>query len=756
MSSSVLSPLSLACYTEALRYLAQGYQPIRLERGTKEPRFGRWQTYQCTEALAPAHFYAGCNLGVVTGTRHPDNPSWCFISIDLDTSSTDDVSRDRLLSCVTPGVYPTRTGSFQHVQMFCNTDFPYKDRGNVVVNAHHDHPFAVSSINDKGKPSYAHIEIRGPYHQSMVPPSAHPNGWPMDWMGPPLHHYHVNNVPFLSRFRMQEILAILTEPNAAIHALHDAAPGTIHSSLISATGWMVNNSWPDQDISDRMDVFWDNLSEENATLDRTHADFDREWTVAVQQARRKFEDNAHPSKSAQADEGLNPKKNATKLPRVMAEWWEAKMGDANTPASVDDLGNVYVYQFGWWHKVQRTDITRVMLLNYTMVTGRDAHEAYTTLLSSLPNMPIVDPDLICCQTGTLNVRTLTVYPHSPEHGLLSAVPYDFAPGTPTPIYDQFMSDTFVQCHWGDYDERDQGMLDLDTETMKQTWEEFAGYSLTGSTALQSMLVFLGPTGSGKSTLAETIEWILPKGTVSGVALSNMSDARNHPHILSSRVNISYETGVSYGDASDFINSTAAGDTQSVRRMREESYSVQATTKLMFLGNRIMKTADTSGAIQRRMVTILAPNKRADASQRDITLSSRIRTEASGIFTRYVEAGNRVLERKRFLPSFFSIHALQESRDQGDSCRVWYLERCEYSTDVQMPNAMLYFDYQVWSKDRGFRPMNIIEWGTRLSGIGDHLRSKQARIKGTKGREVVRPIKFQDGVVPNLGTGGGQY
>lgn len=746
----------------AREYLRCGYWPIRLESGTKIARFGGWQNHRSSEDTLHKDFPDDCNLGVITGSPHPHSDNWSFTCIDFDFAPTDTTSRDQVLRALPEGVYPTRTGAYQRLQVFCHTDVVFKSAGKNLSEANPAHPFAISAIGRNGKPQLAQVEIRGPNHQSMVPPSRHPGGWPIRWLGPSLTSYTLATLPKLSKFRVQELIAILAEPKAAVHQLGEAAPGSIHNSVIAATAWMVNNQWPDHDVEQRMNEFWARLCQEYSDPGRTERDFHDEWTRAVKQARSKFEHDTHPTRAFKTVEGKGgtTKSQAeggkAKLARIMADWWKSEhTTEENGPPAVDHMANVRLYKDGWWQPQDKKNIVRDILEIFDVVTARDANEAYATLVSSLNAIPISNPDYICMRSGCVDIRTLTVLPHSPENGMLSCVAFDFDPDAPSPNYDKFMADTFRQRAWEE-DPRSPKEMEDDEQVMRDTWEEFSGYALTEYTGLQAMLIVLGPTGSGKSTLADTFSWILPEAVVSAVPLTKMADARNHPAILEARLNISYETGTAYTEAADFINSTAAGDLQSVRKMHSEAVQVRSSVKLIFLGNRIMKTSDTSGAIQRRMVTILAPTKRDNARDRDPSLPAKLRAEAGAIFSRYVIAGNRVLQRGRFLSSAFSDHITGDSQVKADSVRAWFGDRCEFDPRNQLPNDILYFDYSVWAKDRGFKPVNYQEWGSRVSNIDTELRSVQARVPGTQARQMVRHVSWQPGVVPNGGPGGGNY
>lgn len=750
---------------EAPLYTQQGYEPIPLNERSKLPIGRDWQKRDYPPSSAKRDFPFGCNLGVRTGTPDPGDSAWLYCAIDFDFSFNDTTSRERILRCLPPNTFPIRSSYGPRLNLHCLTDFEFQSAGKVVRKADEAHPFAVDEINEKGKPILAQIEIRGPGQQQMLGGSEHPgkpsrnvSPFTTRWLTVPLHHYHISELPRLSKFRLQELIAVLAEPTAAIHRLADAAPGSIHDSIVSAAAWMANNAWPDVDVQDRFELLWQQLTEEydEESLDRTERSFTQEWQTAINTARAKYEVDRRPSKSARQGPGPNGEEPKLRLPRLMADSWRNINTLDGVMPHVDPQGRIRSYSHGYWRERKPEDIRHELLTQFDTLTAKDAHEALNTLLNTLPRLPTPDPDLICTRSGCLSLSTLTLLPHSPDFHLISAVPFDFDPEPSAPVYERFLYDTFTQCSWEDEDNRTPNELEEDAKIMTDTWEEFAGYCLTTSTSLQVMLILVGPTGSGKSTLARTLEWIFPSGEVGAVSLSKMDDSRYHPAVLSKRVNISYETGMAYSEATDFINSTAAGDTQSVRRMREEATEVTSSVKMIFVGNRMMRTNDSSGAIQRRMVTILAPNKREDAESRLHDLPQQLRAESNAIFSRYVIAGSRVLARGRFLSSHFSVRANRDNRIRSDSVSVWFYARCEYDADTKMPNDMLYYDYRTWSIANGFKPVNNIEWGTRVSQINPEMKSKQVRVPGSKARQYVRPIKFQEGVQPELGPGGGKY
>lgn len=119
----------------------------------------------------------------------------------------------------------------------------------------------------------------------------------------------------------------------------------------------------------------------------------------------------------------------------------------------------------------------------------------------------VDPWLLNCENGTVNLKTLEIHEHRREDlcTRITACPYD--PRAKDPVWDKFL----------------RGVLpDADIRTYIQT---AAGYTITGDDAEGIMLLAHGPTHTGKTTFLEAIKATLGSYAVT-MAIETISRSRH--------------------------------------------------------------------------------------------------------------------------------------------------------------------------------------------------------------------------------------
>ena len=760
---------------EAIRYITQGYFPIRLRN--KQPSgcdSEAWRECQHTVADVPAVFdslSSPVNIGIRIGVPHPAFPTFRLTCLDLDTAPDDCSTPPRVLRCFLPNSLPVRTGKYHRINIWCFTNMLTTDRHEF--RAAEDHPHRVSATSSKGRDAYAKLDIRHTTSQSMVPPSVHPDSspdgsrWPVRWQGIPLHHYHFHDLPHISRSRISEIIAVFLEPKAAIHDLDTLAPENIHNPLTRATGWMANNGWSGQDVADRMEVAWHYLEDDFGSLlqerRRTYESFTKEWQTAWAGAQVKFASASHPTVSArsldsQSSEPIDKSKATKSFRRLMANDWIIKHTFEGAAPRLDQAGILRIYRDGWWQEIKDSKVKGYLLKEWEVTSSKDAREAYNTIMETCGGFPLPlsgRPDLVCTPNGVLCPSTLTPAPHSPDYHFTSITAYSYEPNSSCPVYDQFLADTFRQTHFGDSDDRNEEQLQHDSRAMAETWEEFAGYCMTPYIKFQKFVNLLGPTGSGKSTLVETLRWVIPIG-LTDILASKMKDRAYHFDLALSRVNVSDETGSESLNDYDFLNSLVAGQPQRVRALYQQSQLVNPTTKLIFLGNRQIRIPDTAGAWQRRMITLVAPNKRAATGVVDVDLVFKLKQEAEAIFSRYCEGLHRLLARNAFQHIHYTNIANHDSRVSSDSVALWFTDRLVYDPDNRLPSELLYKDYQFWCKENGFTPTNINNWGHRLTNFDDRLKARLLRYKssdvaGPSRPQQCRPVKLQEGLQLNTGV-----
>ena len=143
----------------AVDLIRRVWAPVPIPRGQKKPAILRWHQLQLSEADVPQHFAGGENIGVVTGKA-----SGGLVDVDLDCEEA-----VALAPAFLPAT-PMRSG---------RSSRPESHRWYVV-----DKVPSYLIVKDVDGDGTTLLELRGDGHQTIVPPSVHPDGEAYVWHGP--------------------------------------------------------------------------------------------------------------------------------------------------------------------------------------------------------------------------------------------------------------------------------------------------------------------------------------------------------------------------------------------------------------------------------------------------------------------------------------------------------------------------------------------------------------------------------------------
>lgn len=228
----------------ALRLLQKGYVPLRIEPGSKAPKFLGWQHDTPTEDSLRRAFARTGNLGVRMGDVHKDGT--CLIGIDID------IEEHELIRCVQRAIgdedVPVKQGK---------KGFTYILRIDREVKTHKIQ--WVREVDGKKKKVNA-IDVLCRGAQTVIPPSIHPDTQlPYRWIsGRPLWEIDYRELPVFGPSLLDEIKGFCKDPDDPIYALNDmewagvGGGGNTHDTCVRAVSSMVARKWTDEDIHDRI------------------------------------------------------------------------------------------------------------------------------------------------------------------------------------------------------------------------------------------------------------------------------------------------------------------------------------------------------------------------------------------------------------------------------------------------------------------------------------------------------------------------
>ncbi len=368
---------------------------------------------------------------------------------------------------------------------------------------------------------------------------------------------------------------------------------------------------------------------------------------------------------------------------------------------------------------------RARLLEHALDSEQMARlNAMVTAAQSEPGIPIVPAEMDCDSmllntlSGTVDLRTGELRPHSRADAITRVAPVEYATGAgdDCPIFQGFIAD----------------ILDNQPELI-QFIQRLLGYCLTGDVREQIVTIFWGSGSNGKSTLLELILYILGEYALQAPrGLLDQKRGESHPTELVSlfrrRLVTVNETDSGREMAEGLVKQVSGGDQITARGMREDFWSFPPTHKVIMATNHRPAIKGTDHAIWRRIrlvpFTVRIPDERQDKG-----LSKKLQAEAPAIL-RWLVAGCLAWQRDGLgLPEQVKA-ATEEYRASEDVLGSFIENCCVVESHASCPATQLFEAYRDYSGDR---ETTQTKFGCMLGERGLHSdRYTAGKHKGRKG------------------------
>lgn len=678
-------------------YAGMGLCVVPNGQGTKRPILKGWPDLKLRVEDIPDHFGGGENVGLLLG-----EPSGWLVDIDLDCPEARAIADWFLPNTLTGG----RKGS------------PRSHR--FVVS-----PGATSrSYRMPGEDGTTIVEVRSTGTQTLVEPSTHPTG----------EHYEWDRDGVLEPL---EVPAEQLDPacrkiaTATAIARRLPAQGRHHLALALA-GYLLRPGRLDAEtVRDVMLAGW-----HGAGADSPEALDDVER--AVRDTARRI------SAGGEVTGGPTLEELVPGLRALLARWWGWREGgdDRGTGGGAsssgekpteDELRDRWIesresptaygqsewrrYEKGFWdalhQEVVNLEIDRV--LEGAKPDGirptagmRASVERLARAKTFVPDeVWDANPDVIVCANGTLEISSGTLREHSPGDYALGAVPYDFDPDAHAPAFYEFLMSTVPEA--------------------APFLQEFAGYSLTIDTSLETAVWLFGPPGSGKSTFIEGVRAALgPRAGLLGLA-----DIQRSQFALADlpgkTLVVATEQPADYIKSTDILNSLISGEAIRVEQKYRPAYSVVPRAKVLWAMNDLPRVKDSNSGLFRRVKVAPFPRLRVEP---DPKVKERIRGEGPGILVWALEGLRRLRERGHFEIPEVVQEATYEFRRSSDVPRMFVEETCITSDaeECEEQSQTLYDAYRIWCLGNGHKPMSSTAVAKEWMRLGFRKRVLHGRVR----------------------------
>lgn len=313
-------------------------------------------------------------------------------------------------------------------------------------------------------------------------------------------------------------------------------------------------------------------------------------------------------------------------------------------------------------------------------------------------------NLFSCRSGTIDLASGHVGPHSPADFITASAPTGYDPSAKAPRFHQFLQEIF------------RG--DDEAIAFVRRW---LGYCLTGEVREHAMVFHIGPGGNGKSTLMDAVRHVVGPGyaSVGADGLLAASTGGPSPHIaklLGQRMVTLTETNQDEEFNESALKRLTSGDRLMARNLFEGLFEFNPTHKIQIFTNNEPRIIGQDRGIWRRLLLLKYPVRygRPDevaAGQaqyvKDDHLDAKLAAEAEGILAWLVE-GAKEWYRVGLNPPLSVQKATEEFRASQDNVGLFLAERTVIDAEgcVALSGAAesLYGAYKGWVNEMGCRPL----------------------------------------------------
>ncbi|MEK4033714.1 phage/plasmid primase, P4 family [Methylocystis sp. IM3] len=323
-----------------------------------------------------------------------------------------------------------------------------------------------------------------------------------------------------------------------------------------------------------------------------------------------------------------------------------------------------------------------------------------------------DPMRFNVENGTLVFRRgdegvcVDLLPHNPADMITKVAPVVFDPEARCDAFNRFLEEVQPE------------------ETMRRFLAQWCGYSLTGNTSEQKLCFFYGKGNNGKSVFVETFRYIagdygdeLPiesfldagRARIGGQATPDLAELPGVRCLTTTES----EKGAKLAEA--LVKQITGGDRVKARHLNRDYFSFMPQLKLTAMGNYRPEVRGTDEGIWRRIILVpwgvTIPKER-----RDLSLSEKLRAEASGILNLFLAGLKDWLEKGLLVPQS-ALDATAQYREDSDPLGRFLAACTEPAIGERVASTDMHHLYCVWAKANGERAWTPTGFGKAMRDRG---------------------------------------
>jgi putative DNA primase/helicase len=319
------------------------------------------------------------------------------------------------------------------------------------------------------------------------------------------------------------------------------------------------------------------------------------------------------------------------------------------------------------------------------------------LLRSLVTVPPedfdIEPDLLNCKNGVVDLHTGKITPHDPSQHFTHCVPVNYAATADFSAWKTWLTDATGG-----------------NETIAIWLQMAVGYSLTGHTREEVLFYLYGLPRSGKGTFTETLTTLLGKPLSAEVDFGiftapRTGDSQNFDlaPLKSCRIVMASESNAYERFNAAKIKALTGGNDIYCAHKHKEHFNYRPLFKIWLSSNQPVNADPDDDAVWGRIHEIEFPHSHLGSEDKSLKLGMKTPAMLESVLAWAVEGAMKWYALgSAGLPELGSSRAIKaEQRQSLDNVQGWLDECCMTGGDGFCSNSILYLSYERWCKENGF-------------------------------------------------------
>ena len=632
------------------------------------------------------------------------------------------------------------------------------------------------------------VELRGIKSQTMVPPSIHPSGEPLEWLtneGCIEKNLTALNAKVYTAAEIRKIIGLI----AVLSICAQCYPETNRNIYIGTVGGVLARAGLTEGPIAALLFEMARLGHDS---DLTRAEFDA--AHAAKRFMKLIEALKNPN-------GLKSKKRSENIPGVKALCGESgincpdliekfrcwldpdknttKISDATVLADTfidecyPDETLIYAQQLFWrwnegiWEKIKdagnilSSEIDKYFRQNGQNLTPSLVEAIFKKLkwaVTKEVQMGLPHETIINVKNGELSCvkGSWILRPHEKEHYFIAQIPHSYKPLATCPNFEKMLADMFSISRF-----KDEVLSAKDAEEKIQTLLIGLGYSCMQSYRLNKAWFLYGPSGTNKSVICKTLARLVGEKNVSGVEVAHLENKNfSKINLFGKYANIEEELSAEGPWPDAQVKKLTGGSILNDSYKGLDAFDFRSFATLWWASNEVPTSKDVSEAVRDRL-RFIECLKFYPVNERNYNFfEEKIEPELSGVLNLALEALAKVLTGEPIIDPISSLELKGVWKTETNTIEAFVEERCIFEPEALEFTQTFWDDYfgdgvsRGWAQRNNQKPFNRTNFGKRFLAIVERTKDvRKYKKNGTMVFEGVRlrqsidtPPLFKDNVV----------